>query len=156
PRSERGDAFARTRLALLAIVAPGEAERLVVVGPRRRRLAFTLVARGQVQQRSSARIETLALGELRAGLGVALLRHELARFLEQRLRDRDIVGICARLERSQRAGRDQREGEEEPARSRAHLRSDHSSPSVRGLGLGWGEAGAVGRAAPTRGLCAET
>ncbi len=72
-------------------ILESQGQRLAEFGPRRRRFSLRLVAKGQRDERSAARIELLAFDELRASLRVLSCGHELLRVLKQDLRRRDLL-----------------------------------------------------------------
>jgi hypothetical protein len=89
---ERRSALARDVLALV-VLERGRRGGLLEAGPRAGGAAAALVAVGEPQQRADARIEPLALGELRARFGEVALLDERSSALEERLRRCLLVGL---------------------------------------------------------------
>ena len=104
--------LARHRRAIDAAVSLRERERVAEFGPRRRGFPLGFVAERERDERASARIELLALDELRARHGVATFGHELLRFAKERfgLGDRLRRGRLGRRRSGDRDERDERSG----------------------------------------------
>ncbi len=114
-RLQRGRVGAGGVLPLGLPVLLGEVGRLEEVGPGARRLAALLLAVGEVEERAQPGIEVLALLQLGAGLGVALVGDEAARVVEERLRGGALVG---RGVGAGRGGRRHGEGQRERGEAR--------------------------------------
>ena len=84
PGEER-EVLVRDLLAILAAVLHRLARGGLHLEIRGAEAALLLVTDGEVQERAAAGVEPLALGELRASLGVSPTVHQLAPFLEERL-----------------------------------------------------------------------
>src|SRR5262249_53647151 len=106
---EGGRPLACLLLALGLSGGAGQGGGVEELGPGARRLPVLLVAVGEVEHGAEPRVEPLALGQLRAGLGELALLHQRARVAVERLGGR-LAGGAPRGTRRRRSSEERRHG----------------------------------------------
>lgn len=132
PRLERRDVLLGKRDALSLSFPLGDGQGLGELGPRRRRLAFELVAAREVEERPQPRVEPLALGEERTRLRMPSVRGERTGAIEELRRQRAVRGrrVGERRPRRERHGEArQRREMQRPRHTRTSVHESASRPA---------------------------